>query len=303
MTMKNMFCGFLISAFALLAGCSEEPLSLTETADMSAAELIADFTESFSAAWADGDAQAMGRLFEEDAIRIVSTSASPIYGRDAIVREFASNDFGADESTTINATTEVAKFVSDDIVLGAGTYNILDSYGAAIVSGLWGNAFRLRAGSLLMLMESAGDLSVSGMSAASLAVPQKIDPIYSGPRAGALNQIVTTYEENNVSNPNAVAELFVNDGIHVISGNGRVIVGKENIRESLFSGAVDGVSLDAWSYGYRDVGDSLALGWGGYNLKDAAGQVIEYGMWGNVNRITEDGDRILMERAGPFSLQ
>lgn len=301
--MKNMFCGFLISAFALLAGCSEEPLSLTETADMSAAELIADFTESFSAAWADGDAQAMGRLFEEDAIRIVSTSASPIYGRDAIVREFASNDFGADESTTINATTEVAKFVSDDIVLGAGTYNILDSDGAAIVSGLWGNAFRLRAGSLLMLMESAGDLSVSGMSAASLAVPQKIDPIYSGPRAGALNQIVTTYEENNVSNPNAVAELFVNDGIHVISGNGRVIVGKENIRESLFSGAVDGVSLDAWSYGYRDVGDSLALGWGGYNLKDATGQVIEYGMWGNVNRITEDGDRILMERAGPFSLQ
>ena len=301
--MKNMFCGFLISAFALLAGCSEEPVSLTETADMSAAELIADFTEAFRAAWADGDAQAMGRLFEEDAIRIVSTSASPIYGRDAIVREFASNDFGADESTTINATTEVAKFVSDDIVLGAGTYNILDSDGVAIVSGLWGNAFRLRAGSLLMLMESAGDLSVSGMSAASLAVPQKIDPIYSGPRAGALNQIVTTYEENNVSNPNAVAELFVNDGIHVISGNGRVIVGKENIRESLSSGAVDGVSLDAWSYGYRDVGDSLALGWGGYNLKDAAGQVIEYGMWGNVNRITEDGDRILMERAGPFSLQ
>ena len=301
--MKNMFCGFLISAFTLLAGCSEDPVSLTETADMSAAELIADFTESFSAAWADGDAQAMGRLFEEDAIRIVSTSASPIYGRDAIVREFASNDFGADESTTINATTEVAKFVSDDIVLGAGTYNILASDGAAIVSGLWGNAFRLRAGSLLMLMESAGDLSVSGMSAASLAVPQKIDPIYSGPRAGALNQIVTTYEENNVSNPNAVAELFVNDGIHVISGNGRVIVGKENIRESLSSGAVDGVSLDAWSYGYRDVGDSLALGWGGYNLKDAACQVIEYGMWGNVNRITEDGDRILMERAGPFSLQ
>ena len=124
-----------------------------------------------------------------------------------------------------------------------------------------------------------------------------------GPRADALNRIVTTYEENSVTNPKAVADLFLDDGLHVISGNGRVIAGKEDISESLTTNAVPGVALDAWSYGYREIGNSLALGWGGYNLTDTDGTIIEYGQWGNINKITADSDMIVMERAGPFSGQ
>ncbi len=73
--------------------------------------------------------------------------------------------------------------------------------------------------------------------------------------------------------------------------------------ESLTTNAVPGVTLDAWSYGYREIGNSLALGWGGYNLTDSDGATIEYGQWGNINKITADRDMIVMERAGPFSGQ
>ena len=261
------------------------------------------FTESFSAAWASGDAEAIGQLYSEDAIRIVSTSATPIYGREAIISDYGVNFSSPDGATIVKAIAEVAKFISDDIVIGAGTYEVIEADGTIGASGLWGNAFQLKAGRLLMLMESTGDMATAGMNPSSLAIPQVIDAVYVGPRADALNRIVTTYEENSVTNPKAVADLFLNDGLHVISGNGRVISGKEDILESLTSNAVPGVTLDAWSYGYREIGNSVAIGWGGYNLTDTDGTIIEYGQWGNINKITADRDMVLMERAGPFSGQ
>tara|TARA_B110000240_G_scaffold63147_1_gene71937 strand:+ start:623 stop:1486 length:864 start_codon:yes stop_codon:yes gene_type:complete len=287
----------------MIVSCSESPVNTNQVDEVTANNLMDQFTESFSAAWASGDAEAIGQLYSEDAIRIVSTSATPIYGREAIISDYGVNFSSPDGATIVKAIAEVAKFISDDIVIGAGTYEVIEADGTIGASGLWGNAFQLKAGRLLMLMESTGDMATAGMNPSSLAIPQVIDAVYVGPRADALNRIVTTYEENSVTNPKAVADLFLNDGLHVISGNGRVISGKEDILESLTSNAVPGVTLDAWSYGYREIGNSVAIGWGGYNLTDTDGTIIEYGQWGNINKITADRDMVLMERAGPFSGQ
>jgi len=302
--MKSFTYRTVILAITLIiVSCSESPVNTNQVDEVTANDLMDQFTESFSAAWASGDAEAIGQLYSEDAIRIVSTSATPIYGREAIISDFVVNFSSPDGATIIKAIAEVARFISDDIVIGAGTYEVIDADGTIGATGLWGNAFQLKADRLLMLMESAGDMATAGMNPSSLAIPQVIDAVYMGPRADALNRIVTTYEENSVTNPKAVADLFLNDGLHVISGNGRVISGKEDILESLTSNAVPGATLDAWSYGYREIGNSVAIGWGGYNLTDTDGKIIEYGQWGNINKITADRDMVVMERAGPFSGQ
>lgn len=302
--MKSFTYRTVILAITLIiVSCSESPVNTNQVDEVTANDLMDQFTESFSAAWASGDAEAIGQLYSEDAIRIVSTSATPIYGREAIISDFVVNFSSPDGATIIKAIAEVARFISDDIVIGAGTYEVIDADGTIGATGLWGNAFQLKADRLLMLMESAGDMATAGMNPSSLAIPQVIDAVYMGPRADALNRIVTTYEENSVTNPKAVADLFLDDGLHVISGNGRVISGKEDILESLTSNAVPGVTLDAWSYGYREIGNSVAIGWGGYNLTDTDGKIIEYGQWGNINKITADRDMVVMERAGPFSGQ
>lgn len=302
--MKSFTYRTVILAITLIiVSCSESPVNTNQVDEVTANDLMDQFTESFSAAWASGDAEAIGQLYSEDAIRIVSTSATPIYGREAIISDFVVNFSSPDGATIIKAIAEVARFISDDIVIGAGTYEVIDADGTIGATGLWGNAFQLKADRLLMLMESAGDMATAGMNPSSLAIPQVIDAVYMGPRADALNRIVTTYEENSVTNPEAVTDLFLDDGLHVISGNGRVISGKEDILESLTSNAVPGVTLDAWSYGYREIGNSVAIGWGGYNLTDTDGKIIEYGQWGNINKITADRDMVVMERAGPFSGQ
>jgi len=246
--MKSFTYRTVILAITLIiVSCSESPVNTNQVDEVTANDLMDQFTESFSAAWASGDAEAIGQLYSEDAIRIVSTSATPIYGRDAIISDFVVNFSSPDGATIIKAIAEVARFISDDIVIGAGTYEVIDADGTIGATGLWGNAFQLKADRLLMLMESAGDMATAGMNPSSLAIPQVIDAVYMGPRADALNRIVTTYEENSVTNPKAVADLFLNDGLHVISGNGRVISGKEDILESLTSNAVPGATLDAWS--------------------------------------------------------
>ena len=302
--MKSFTYRTVILAITLIiVSCSESPVNTNQVDEVTANDLMDQFTESFSAAWASGDAEAIGQLYSEDAIRIVSTSAAPIYGKEAIISDFVVNFSSPDGATIIKAIAEVARFISDDIVIGAGTYEVIDADGTIGATGLWGNAFQLKADRLLMLMESAGDMATAGMNPSSLAIPQVIDAVYMGPRADALNRIVTTYEENSVTNPKAVADLFLDDGLHVISGNGRVISGKEDILESLTSNAVPGATLDAWSYGYREIGNSVAIGWGGYNLTDTDGKIIEYGQWGNINKITADRDMVVMERAGPFSGQ
>jgi uncharacterized protein (TIGR02246 family) len=285
-----------------VVSCSEESIQNIEFSDSRALTLVNNSAESFSSAWATKNSDAMGELYSEDAIRIVSTLHTPVYGREAIASGFT-KDFDEEFAmTTIESMATVARFLSPNIVFGTGTFDIKDSTGSTIMQGLWGNAYELQGNKLVMLMESAGASSTNGMNPSSLAIPQITDQTYSGPGSDLVNDGVVAYEVNtNSVNPKGVADLFTENGIMAISANDRAIVGNDNILESITSSAASGITLDAWAYGYREIDESYALGWGGYKQTDSSGSIIEYGQWGNIWEITTDGLKLVIERAGAFS--
>lgn len=290
------------SMLLFIASCSEESIENIDLSDSRALTLVNNASKSFSSAWAIKDAEAMGELYEENAIRIISERHIPAYGREAIVSGFK-NDFSEEfATTTIETATTVGRFLSPNILLGTGTFDIKDSDGSTIMQGLWGNAYQLQGDRLVMLMESAGASSTDGMRPISLSIPQVTDQIYDGPGSDLVNEGVVAYEINtNSANPKGVADLFLENGIMTASANGRVILGSDKILESITSSAVPGITLDAWAYGYREINESIALGWGGYKQTDSSGSIVEYGQWGNIWEITTDGLKLIIERAGAFS--
>ena len=60
----------ILATTLMIASCSESPVSTEQDGEATANNLMDQFTESFSAAWASSDAEAIGQLYSEDAIRI-----------------------------------------------------------------------------------------------------------------------------------------------------------------------------------------------------------------------------------------
>ena len=292
----------LAACLTLFLSCSDQAQQNIDQSNSRALRLVDNYSESFSANWASKNAGAMGNLYAEDAVRIVSTRQTPEYGREAIIAQFE-EDFGGNFDTTeIEATTSTAKFLSSEIVVATGTYSVTDSAGRVINQGLWGNAFKLEGDTLTMLMESAGDATPDGMRQASLSTPEVTGQPYEGPGANLVNDGVNAYVLNtNTGNFSGVADLFIPDGIQAVSNNNRIISGREDILGAFNQNTVAGIELDAWSYGYRDLGNSIAIGWGGYRQLDDSGALIEYGLWGNVWENTATGLKLIVERAGAFS--
>ena len=268
-----------------------------------AERLLIAYTESFRAAWAASDAAGLAKLYAEDAVRVISDQQLPIYGRSAVQSSLEGSFADETNSTTISITTEVVRFLSSDIILGSGTYDIKNASGETVRSGLWSNAFRLlEDGSLHCLMESAGEYALQGMDKVSLSVPQEIAAVYTGDGAHLLNQGVAAYVDNtNTGNTAAVAGLFLETGLQAVSRNGRIIEGRNQILATMAgTAASEGDTLSAWGYGYRPIGADLAIGWGAWK-STSQGEIAEYGLWANIWTITENGLMLISERAGPYS--
>lgn len=310
---------FVLTVIVTLAttGCSEPEMNsapsspdtsdveVVQSVDLSEArarQLMENYTDAFEAAWAANDAKALAALYAEDAVRVSSAEQLPAYGRAAIEAVHAAS-FGAENADSIlTTTTEIARFLSPTIVMAAGTYEAKDQDGKVSMRGLWSNAWRVEDEGLLMLLESAGDVVPGGMEADSLAAGQQVAEAYTGFGEELLNQGVDAYVINsNSGNFAGVADLFESDGIQVVSANERIVVGKSEILQALSSGAVPGVSLAAWGYGYQEISDGYAIGWGAYRQTDAEDRVVLFGHWGNIWSITDQGLMLVSERAGPYS--
>jgi uncharacterized protein (TIGR02246 family) len=293
---------FITAALSLFVGCSDQSQQDSDQSDTRALTLVNNFTESFSANWASKNAEAMGNLYAEDAVRIVSARQTPVYGKEAITAQFEGDFDGAFETTKIEAVPSLAKFLSPDLVLATGTFSVTDAEGKTINQGYWGNAFKLQGSSLTMLMESAGDSAPNGMRRASLETPEMPDQMYEGPGANLVKGGVDAYVLNtNTANLNGIADLFTQNGIQAVSNNERILFGRDNILETLKQNPATEIKLDAWPYGYREIGNSIAIGWGGYRQTDPSGAVVEFGQWGNIWEVTETGLKIVIERASAFS--
>ncbi len=317
MVLKMKMVVLMVIMTVAAVGCSESEMdatvSLSDTADAEVAaavdlsdalarQLMQSYTDSFEAAWAEADAEGLAALYAEDAVRVASNEQLPVYGRSAIGAAHAAS-FGAENADTwLTTTTEVARFLSPTLVMAAGTYEAKDLDDQVLMRGLWSNVWRVEGESLLMLLESAGDVVPGGMDADSLAAGQQLAEQYKGVGADLLDQGVAAYVDNsNSGNFAGIADLFERDAIQVVSANERIVVGRSAIFRALSSGAVADVSLEAWGYGYKEIGDGYAIGWGAYRQTDPAGKMVLFGHWGNIWSITDQGLMLVSERAGPYS--
>ena len=317
MVLKMKMVVLMVIMMLAAVGCSESEMeatvSLPDTADTEVAaavdlsdararQLMQSYTDSYEAAWSAADAQGLAALYAEDAVRVASNEQLPVYGRSAIEAAHAAS-FGADNADTwLTTKTEFARFLSPTLVMAAGTYEAKDLDDQVLMRGLWSNVWRVEGESLLMLLESAGDVVPGGMDTDSLAAGQQLAEQYKGVGADLLEQGVAAYVDNsNSGNFAGIADLFERDAIQVVSANERIVVGRSAIFRALSSGAVADVSLEAWGYGYKEIGDGYAIGWGAYRQTDPAGKMVLFGHWGNIWSITDQGLMLVSERAGPYS--
>ena len=301
--MRKLYINFcLAAALSILMSCSDPSSQNLNQSDERALSLVNNFTESFSTSWAEKNAKAMGELYTSDAVRIVSSRQTPLYGRESITVEFESDFKRTQSLTSITADPTVAKFLSSDLVFATGTFSVVDSDDNMISKGFWGNLMKIEGNSLKMLMESAGDATPRGMNNASLAVPEIRDPLYEGSGMNLINEGVASYVLSaNNGDSQGIADLFTQNGIQAVSNNDSILFGRESIVDTLNAGTATEIKLDAWSYGYRELGNSLAIGWGGYRQTSPSGELVEFGQWGNIWRITENGLKLIIERASAFS--
>ncbi len=288
---------------AVAEGAGVVPDGTIDLSGDRAERLLADFTETFEAVWAQGDAEGLAQLYAEDAVQVISSQQLPLYGRAEIQSGLAASFAGTAAGSRISTKTEVAKFLAADIVMGSGTYETKSPSGQILMSGLWSNAWRLENDGLKMLLESAGDYAVDGMDEASAKVSQVMDPQYTGAGADLLNAGVAAYvEHTNAGDLSGVADLFLTNGLQAVSRNGRIIQGRANILAAMSATpAESGTTLSAQGYGYRPIGGDLAIGWGAFQQTSNAGEIVEYGLWGNIWVVTDKGLMLISERAGSYS--
>lgn len=318
MTVLKMKLLVLIAIVSLSTiGCSEparetsasqpdaaniETSPAVDLSEARARQLVNAYTDSFEAAWAASDAEGIAALYTEDAVRVVSNEQLPAYGRSAIEAAHAASFGGENANSTLTATTEVARFLSPTIVMAAGTFQAKDMDDQVLMSGQWGNAWRVEGESLLMLLESAGEVMPGGMNSDSLAAGQQRAEQYTGIGEDLLEQGVTAYVTNsNSGNFAGIADLFESDAVHALSTNESIVVGRPAILNALSAAAATSGLLEAWGYGYKDIGDGYAIGWGAWRQTDPEGNVLLFGQWGNIWSITDQGLMIVSERAGPYS--
>ena len=128
----------------------------------------------------------------------------------------------------------------------------------------------------------------------------------SGTDSGPEQQIATLearfLDAFNKGDASALASLFAEDGVRVISGAQLPSTGREQIKK-LFEAdlAQHNANLDnrlsSKLRAVRALGDGILVADGAFELKDKSGAVLLGGKWGCVYRETADGLEVVMESA------
>ena len=300
--MKN----FLSTSFALsllfIAGCKNnttQELVQEAVSPPNAKELMSKSAERFIGLWASGDANMVAGEFTDDAIRVISNPNGAIVGGEAILESFKQTF--SEDSDFNNSKIEVGivetRFVSDDIMIGAGTFKISDTDSVVIESGKWGNVYRYADGDIKFLLESAhathdlAKITTKVMpSLESSIVSEQLH--FEKVQASVANYI----KHANAGDAAALAMLFTQDGIQNVASKDGIVMGREQIKATTtFS---EGQVLNANLLGYMDLGNSLAIAWGNWMQVDSASNTSIRGQWGNLFEIKGDTAYVLMESAG-----
>ena len=300
--MKKFLSTSLALSLLFITGCKNNNTKEVEqelVTPPNAKALMMASKDRFVAYWAAGDVAAVAGEFTEDATRVISNPNGAIVGGQAILESFTQTF--SEESEFKNSKIEVAiletRFVSEDIMIGAGTFKISDNDSSVVESGKWGNVYRYADGDIKFLLESAhpthdlAQITTKEMpSLESSIVSEQLH--FEKVQASVANYI----KHANAGDAAALAMLFTQDGIQNVASKDGIVMGREQIKATTtFS---EDQVLNANLLGYMDLGNSLAIAWGNWMHVDSASNTSLRGQWGNLFEIKGDTAYVLMESAG-----
>jgi len=265
--------------------------------------LMNGFTMAFGTAWANGDPAGIAETFAADGVRIIGGAQEAFNGRAEIAASFGEvADGGKLQNTHVEIVTTDARFVSEDLVIGCGNFQIMSEADEVLIEGKWGNTYRVEDGELRMLMESAYRSASVVDEAANANSTQELQEAWDCGTSEACAQvdanIASFVSSFNANAAEDVTLLFREDGIRSVSALPEIAIGREAILNSL-QGDSSGV-LSAEMTGFMEVGNNLVIAHGQWNVSGPDGSVAAFGHWGNLFETSETGALLVMESAGRY---
>tara|TARA_B110000091_G_scaffold195869_1_gene222843 strand:+ start:67 stop:966 length:900 start_codon:yes stop_codon:yes gene_type:complete len=296
--MRKILSTSLLFAFIFLIGCKDKKeQAIVKTVD--AKSLMNASSERFKEFWSLGDANAISGEFTADAIRVISNPASPIEGNKKIKNAFTAlfSENSELKGSQISITLLETRLVTEDILLGAGTFEISDKNKNILESGKWGNVYEVSDGKIKFLLESAhrtiDPTKIIGKAPTSL----KNSIVSEALHFEKIQTSVSNYIKfANEGNEDQLAMLFAENGIQSVSSKEGVVKGREKIKATEESS--EGQILNANILGYKYLGNSIAIGYGNWTQLDEKSNTMVTGQWGNLFKIEGDVAYLLMESAG-----
>ena len=296
--MKKLISTSLLLTFLFLIGCKDTTTKEVATT-LDAKTLMSRSTESFIGLWGLGDAPGVSGEFTDDAVRVISNSLAPIVGSEAIKNSFVETfaEGSNFKNSHITVGTIETRLLSDEILIGAGTFKILDANNETLESGKWGNVYRYKDGKVKFLLESAHRIfnETDTLSAEVISLEESI--VSKEAHFDKIQASVAGYiKYANEKDAEGLSMLFTENAIQNVSSKEGIVVGRDKIKATeVFA---DGMVLDANILGYTYLGDSLAVGYGNWTQLDITTNTMVKGQWGNVFKIDGDTAYLVMESAG-----
>ena len=303
--MKKLLMPLMVAIIVMVSSCDmQTKKTKVVSVDDKAVALAKDFSKKFETNYNEGNSEGVALLFTNNAIRVIGTSQKAIVGFESIKNSFESEigNNGILEGATIAITTITARFLTDEFLIGCGTWAIMNKDNQSVISGKWGNTFKLINGELRIFMESAYPNTLDGMDSVSRLIPIEAHHVFALTTKKNYRKIEASINDfTNLFNTkefNALSKEFTEDGIRSVSGIKDIIKGRKAIAGS-FINETEGI-LNASVSGFKNVGNSFIVAYGQWNLTDIDGNLIEYGQWGNVLEVIDGRAIIVMESAGTF---
>ena len=136
----------MVAIIVMVSSCDmQTKKTKVVSVDDKAVALAKDFSKKFETNYNEGNSEGVALLFTNNAIRVIGTSQKAIVGFESIKNSFESEigNNGILEGATIAITTKTARFLTDEFLIGCGTWAIMNKDNQSVISGKWGNTFKL----------------------------------------------------------------------------------------------------------------------------------------------------------------
>lgn len=298
---------FLTGLALLVTACSSEG-STSDPAQQLAA-LEGRFLDAFN----KGDAAALAGLFAADGVRVISGAQLPSTGRDQIQKLFEADiaQHNANRDNRLVSETRSVRDLGAGVVVADGGFELKDKDGAALLGGKWGCVYRQVDGGLEVVMESAHvakhtleePVDFTKVEQQQAPAPELGD---AAPYVDAVNEMISDYAAAVKSgDAKKIAAMFTEDGVQLVGSSTEPHRGRAAIADAaqkvLAANGYTGTTLTGQILGINKVSDNLLCANGRWQVAGDDGAVLEFGQWGNLMEIQDDGSLLLvMESAGPL---